>query len=114
MLKVEIAFDEDKILTENKYDLDKIFNYLDKSFKSYNLKKISKGIYSDNGNDKDFAHMWNIIWSLASVEWFKDNVSKILWYNSDINNNVRTENVLQYFKDNNIGLFNKSNIEVAV
>ena len=113
MLKFEIAFDENKVLSEKKYNLEKMYNLIDSCFADYNLKKIDKGVYCDCGMDKDFANMWNIVWALADVKWFEECVSKIIWHNN-YSGKEHTEDVLTYFKENNIGLFKKNNMEFAV
>ncbi len=97
MLKFEIAFDEEKVIRERKYDLDKMYNFLDKIFAEDNLKKIGKGTYRDNGSEHDFGCMWGIFWALAKAEWFMQNVSKVIWYNND-----SVEDVLQIIKEKNL------------
>lgn len=97
MLRFEIAFDDKKVIREDKYDLDKMYGFLDEFFARYNLRKIGKGTYCDNGNENDFAHMWSIFWAFTKVPWFMRNVAKVHWYNNGV-----FEDVLQIIKEKNL------------
>ena len=102
MLKVEIAFDEDKVLAEEKYDLNKMYEIIDNAFANYGIVKLGKGIYRDNGSKKDFGRMWCIILELLETDWFMDNASKLMWYNSNRGKNEDDfyyEDVLQGYKE---------------
>ncbi len=107
MLKVEIAFDEDKVLAEEKYDLDKMYEIIDNAFAKYGIIKLDKGIYRDKGSNKDFGSMWCVILALSETDWFMDNVTKLMWYNSDFGENesdFSVEDVLQGFKEDKLSV----------
>lgn len=105
MLKVEIEINEEKVLAEDIYDLDDIYTAIDNAFADFGIIKLNKGIYRDNGSDKDFGNMWLVILALTETEWFIDNVSKLMWYNSDYGkdeSDFSVEDVLKGLKDDGI------------
>ena len=63
---------------EDKYDLMKIYSYLDKLFQKRGMKK-EDGWYI-NGN---FTTCGAVIIHLTSKDWFLDNVDEWLWYDED-------------------------------
>lgn len=102
MLKVEIEINEEKVLIEGRYDLDKMYEILDAAFDEYGIIKIGKGVYRDTGSKKDWGNMWCVILALSETDWFMDNASKLMWYNSNRGNDENDfyhEDVLQGFKD---------------
>ena len=78
MMKMKIVMDEDRIAKEDKYDLMKIYSYLDKLFQKRGMKK-EDGWYI-NGN---FTTCGAVIIHLTSKDWFLDNVDEWLWYDED-------------------------------
>ncbi len=105
MFKFEIAFDEDKVLRENKYNIDEMYNMADTCFEMYGITKVAKGTYRSNGREKDLSYMWGIIGGLYNTKWFNHYVSKILWHDSkyDDVNGIHTRDVLSNFKKYGIG-----------
>ena len=87
MLKLEIKLDEKKILDDQRYKADSIYQALEKAFLRYNLKKIQEPdgtiCFMGTGNPKDYGAFGCIITSLKEKEWFMDYVTKWVWYNSD-------------------------------
>ena len=83
MLKMLIELDENKLLTEKKYDLESIKQIIHDSC-------ATRGIYMDNEGfyvGGTFGKFGGLILGLSKEEWFMENVSKWLWYNSDESNN---------------------------
>ena len=78
MMKMKIVMDEDRIAKEDKYDLIKIYAYLDKLFQKRGMK-TEDGWYI-NGN---FTTCGAVIINLTSKDWFLDNVDEWLWYDED-------------------------------
>lgn len=102
MLKVEIEFNEEKVLAEDIYDLDKMYEIVDNAFAKYGIIKLDKGVYRDTGSNKDFGRMWCVILAFSETDWFMDNVSKLMWYNSNRGKNeydFSVEDVLQGFRE---------------
>lgn len=105
MLKIEIEMNEEKVLKEGKYDLNKMYEIIDGAFVRYGIVKLDKGIYRDNGSNKDWANMWVVIFTLTEIDWFINNVSKLMWYNSDYStdeNDFAVEDVLQKLRNNKL------------
>lgn len=87
MLKLEIKLDEGKILADQRYKVESIYQAIEKAFLNYNLKKIQEPdgtfCFVGNGNPKDYGAFGCIITSLKEKAWFMDYVTKWVWYNSD-------------------------------
>ncbi len=79
MMKMFIELDENKILGEGKYDLNKINAYIDSAFVKRKMKKDNKNWYI-NGN---FTTCGSLILTLSQKDWFIDNVKQWLWYDAD-------------------------------
>lgn len=105
MLKVEILMNEEKVINEDIYDLDKMYQIIDDLFAEYNLPKIAKGTYVDNKNKDDFGAMWIIMFRLLKENWFISNAKKMLWYNSD-----GSDNEADYYIEDVLGLY-KADLE---
>ncbi len=78
MMKMLINLDENKIISEGKYDINKIHNYLSKSFEKRGMTKDKDNWYI-NGN---FTTCGSLIITLSQKEWFMDNIIDWLWYDS--------------------------------
>ena len=87
MLKLEIKMDEDKILADQKYRVESIYQALEQAFARYRLGKTKESdgtlCFVGNGNPKDYGAFGCIITSLKEKAWFMDYVTKWIWYNSD-------------------------------
>jgi len=75
---IRIVMDEEKILREDKYDLDKIYQAIDEIAQFAKMKKIDKYYYVSI-NDTPSA-LGCFTWSnLQKLDWFMDNVKEWLW-----------------------------------
>jgi len=76
---IKIVMDEEKILKEDKYDLDKIYQAIDEIAEFSKMRKIDKYYYvSINDTPSDLGcFIWN---NLEEQEWFMDNVKEWTWY----------------------------------
>lgn len=87
MLKLEIKMDEEKILAEQKYRVESIYQALEQAFSQYKLNQTKDAdgtmCFTGNGNPKDYGAFGSIITSLREKTWFMDYVTKWIWYNSD-------------------------------
>ena len=76
--------DEQKILREKQYNLEKIYETLDKFFiDNLGLLKGEDGFYLGSGAKTDFGNFGRAMWTLGKKEWFLENVDIWLYYNSD-------------------------------
>ena len=75
-----IVMDEDKIKKEGKYDLDKLYQNIDKMAEHAGLIKKNKYTYICQGNEKDLAALgiFNFM-NLVKQEWFTKNVKEWIW-----------------------------------
>lgn len=83
MLKIIVELNESKIDKEKRYSVEKLYKSIDSVFERFGLVKSDKGVFVGSGLDTDFANFSNTIYWLKDEEWFKENVEKWLWYNSD-------------------------------
>jgi virulence-associated protein VapD len=83
MIKMQILMDEKKILREKKYDINKIYAFLDEVFVSKcGLKKGTEGFYFETGTNDDLALFAKAIRILERQEWFLQNVDTWLLFDS--------------------------------
>ena len=97
-----IVMDEDKIRKEGKYDLDKLYQNIDKMAEHAGLIKKNKYTYICQGNEKDLAALaiFNFH-KLVEEEWFTKNVKEWIWINKKEGN----EDLIEHFKKENEGVW---------
>ena len=78
MMTMLIKLDEDKIKREKKYDINKINAYLTSAFDKRGMTKDADDWYI-NGN---FTNCGSLIVNLSEKDWFMDNVTEWLWYDT--------------------------------
>ena len=113
MIKVEIELNENKIRQENIYVPESIMKTLDNAFVSKNQKILEadrfRRVYRDSGDPgKDFGILGGLVIGLAKTEWFGDNVSKIIWYNSEngeSEEDFHKEDFLSTLRTRRVGVF---------
>lgn len=79
MMKMYIELDEAKIEHDGQYDVNKIKDYLANAFAKRNMSRDKEDWYI-NGN---FTTCGSLILTLSQKDWFINNVSKWLWYDTD-------------------------------
>jgi hypothetical protein len=83
MIKMQILMDEKKILHEKKYDIDKIYAFLDEVFiLKCGLNKGAEGFYFETGTNDDLALFAKAMRILEKQEWFLRNVDTWLLFDS--------------------------------
>ncbi len=87
MLKMVIRMDDDKINIEKKYRVKGIYNTIDSIFIKNGLPRVEDVsgalVYRDSGGAKDGRRFGRIVNTLKRREWFMDNVSVWLFYDSN-------------------------------
>lgn len=75
-----IVLDEEKIIKEGKYDLNKLYQKIDEIAEYVGLIKKNKYTYICQGNEKDLAALgiFNFM-NLVEKEWFTKNVKEWTW-----------------------------------
>jgi len=76
---IRIVMDEEKILKEDKYDLDKIYQAIDEIAEFAKMRKVDKYYYVSI-NDTPSALGCFVFTNLQEQEWFMNNVKEIIWY----------------------------------
>ena len=102
MIKMIIKMNEDKILADKEYTLDRIYAGLDRIFSGYGYsaeKVDGKLEYQGNCDPGDFGKFGRIYNGLRKQPWFSENVDTWLLCNSDDvedKNDFSVEDLLHY------------------
>ncbi len=80
MLKLVIAFDEEKIKKEQVCTVEMLYAKIDRAIQKAHLRKVKDGIYMDTGNPMDLTHFFGIIAWLKQMEWFHWYAVRMDWY----------------------------------
>ena len=101
LYKIEIEMDDKKILADNEYDIDEIYQTIREFFAEENIMEITndRGILifaSCKTDNKEFARFGYIEKCLVQCEWFKRYVKRMTWFDK-IYGDVSEENVLKVF-----------------
>lgn len=94
---MRITLDKEKIEREDEYYYDKIQEFLDEEFMRMGIYKDEDGLYT-NG---DFVTFGSMILFLSKTDWFMDNVTEWLWYDSEGQadpNVYGVEDLLEFYK----------------
>lgn len=97
MMKMLIKLDEEKIEREGEYDLKKIKNFINGEISRMGIYKDEEGLYT-NGNFVTFGSM---VLVLSETDWFMDNATEWLWYDSEGQadpNAYGVEDLLEHYK----------------
>lgn len=81
MLKLVIAFDEEKIRKEQVCTVEMLYAKIDRAIQKVHLRKVKDGIYMDAGNPMDLTRFFGIIAWLKQMEWFHQYAIRMDWYN---------------------------------
>lgn len=80
LLGTRFELDEEKILREKEYNLDKMYAKIEEIAKECDLTKIDKNIYHCKGDENDLANLWIFLSKgLVECDWFTLNVKQWLW-----------------------------------
>jgi len=94
---MRIVMDEEKILKEDKYELDEIYRIIDEIAEYTEMKKIDKYYYiSKNDSPVDLGCF--IFTNLEEKEWFMNNVKEIIWFDKDDG----IHDILTFIKNKNL------------
>lgn len=79
---IQILMNEEKIINENKYDLNSIYNEIDRLAEFAGMRKIDKYNYTSK-NDSPSELGCFVFSNLQECEWFMQNVKKITWFDPE-------------------------------
>lgn len=83
MVGTRFVLDEEKVLREQKYDLEAMYRVVDEVAKKAQLKKIAKNHYVFEGKD-DLAHLGIFVFNhMSKYEWFTKNLISWTWMDED-------------------------------
>lgn len=100
LLGTRFILDEEKILREDKYDLETMYAKIEKMAEQCGLIKIDKNIYHCKGDENDLANLWIFLSKgLVECDWFTLNVKKWDWL-SEKEGNI---DLISRFKKDNRG-----------
>jgi len=76
---IKIVLDEEKILKEQEYSLEKMYKAIDDIALASNMKKINKYYYISLDNTPIDLSVF-VICKLKEFNWFMENVKDLIWY----------------------------------
>ncbi|OBV28815.1 hypothetical protein BKN38_07820 [Helicobacter sp. CLO-3] len=80
LLGTKIILDEEKILREDKYDLEQMYQLIDELARESGLIKIDKHTYHCKGNEQDLACLGIFVYkNLVEHDWFTLNLKEWIW-----------------------------------
>ena len=105
LLGTRIVLDEEKILREGKYDLEKMYEMIDELAEYSGLIKIDKHTYHCKGDKNDLACLGIFIHKhLIDYDWFTKNVKSWNWL-GDSNDENYVGDLIALLKKENIGVW---------
>lgn len=87
--KVEIVIDEEKVIKDDKYEPQVMYDYIRDMFKQFELSEIKTEepyhlIFTDKGGNKDLGAMGRIVFDLCDMDWFRKYATEFYWYELNI------------------------------
>lgn len=102
MLGTRIVIDEEKVLREGEYDLDKMYALIDELAKKCDLIKKDKHTYVCKGNNMDLANLWQLVsLNLVRIEWITKNIKEWTWLSEREGNS----DMISFFKAEKKGIW---------
>lgn len=87
MLGTKIVMDEDKIIKEKRYDLNKIYKILDDTAYNFSFIKQDKFTYIAKDDEESLSNMGRFCFdTLMNSKWFIENVKEWLFLDSEEGN----------------------------
>ena len=86
MLKMLIQIDEERLVKDDRYDLDNYWESIDFRFKDNCTKEVlpdGSVLYSGIEGANYFADIGGAYINLNRKQWFADYVTKWIWYDND-------------------------------
>lgn len=106
MMKIEIKLDEEQIKKDNIYELEDLYQVIDKLFLEENLIKLPDEngsiFYSGTGSNRDMGRIFVCIFALEKSDWFMNYVRTWLFYNDDNVNNIEIIDIIKKNKAKNL------------
>ncbi|WP_276883235.1 hypothetical protein [Campylobacter cuniculorum] len=102
LLGTRFILDEEKILREDKYDLDKMYEIIEEMANKCGLIKIDKNTYHCKGDREDLGRLGVFAFhNLVECDWFTLNVKEWEW----LSEKERNSDMISFCKENNEGVW---------
>lgn len=91
--KVEILINEEKVLQDDKYEPETMYEYIKNMFRKYNLKEVITDspnhiIFTDRGDNRDMVGLSLVAIHLAEFDWFRKYAKQFYWYEPNANGSI--------------------------
>ncbi len=96
MMKMLIQIDEEKVLTDRKYNLEKMWNAIDKMFSRDCIKEkqLDGSILYSGHPQRDYYTRINLaVMSLQQQRWFAKYCIQWIWYDNDDDETLPFQNI---------------------
>lgn len=85
--KLEIELDDEKIISDNKYDKNSIYKTIREMFADEGILEVKSDRHmlvfaSNKTDDKEFARFGLIEKTLLNADWFMPYVTRLMWYDT--------------------------------
>lgn len=100
--KVEILIDEEKVIEDDKYEPETMYEYIKNMFRKYNLKEVITDspnhiIFTDRGNNKDMAGLFLVASDLSEFDWFRKYAKDFYGYEPGAHGNTLKVDLFKEF-----------------
>lgn len=104
--KLEIELDDEKIIADNKYVIESIYDTIRGMFADEGIPEIKTNTHmlvfaSNKTDDKELARFGLIETTLIEKDWFMPYVTRMMWYDT-LYGMVSQEDVIKVFKDDGL------------
>ena len=98
--KVEIVIDEEKVIKDDKYEPQVMYDYIRDMFKQFDLSEIKTGeqyhlVFTNKGGNKDLGAIGRIVFDLCDMDWFRKYATEFYWY--ELNNKKKIIEIANVF-----------------
>ena len=102
--KVEILIDEEKVIADNVYNPNTMYNYIRDMFKHYHLKEVKTDtlnhiIFTDRGTNKDMGGLASVAIDLYQTDWFPKYAVKFLWISRNRDGSISESSIFDELED---------------
>lgn len=104
--KIEIELDDEKIISDNKYVIESIYEAIRGMFANEGIQEVKSDSHmlvfaSNKTDDKEFARFGAIECSLLESDWFLPYVTRFMWYDK-LYGRVSQEDIIKVFNEENL------------
>lgn len=102
--KLEIELDDEKIISDGKYEIKSIYETIRGMFADEGIPEVKTDSHmlvfaSNKTDDKEFSKFGLIETTLMDSKWFRPYIKKLLWFNSEYGKKYCENALLAYEKE---------------